>query len=666
MSEIVRQEIYHAISSIGLVDPHTHINPHAPGSTTLADILGYHYYTELAHSSGMAKSEIEEPGIQPRELVRRLVGGLRHIDNTANYAWLVQLCQKFFGIQDARIDESNWESLYDAAEDRMASAQWSQIVLEESNVEAVFLTNDFDDPLDGFDTQTYIPCLRTDDLVFHLAKPETQVRLAASTGVELDGSLGSLRDALQQRFEHFVSRGARACAISIPPTFQPTRVSDGRAGTALDHVLSQNLQADPAHIDALSRRVFWTLAELCDEYSLPFDLMIGVNRGVYQDGVYQGQDLYDSRVSLTQYAELFNAFPDVKFPISVLASVTNQELVSHAWIFPNVYTNGHWWYSNTPSFISRDANARLEAVPRNKQVAYYSDAYKLEFVWPKFDMYRQVLARVLTDHFVVGSGWSEEQAIDLARQVLRGNVDTIFRRPGETVQEPPSVAPAEHAPDAPGDEPESSHTEESAGLEDTIVIEPQVAAATSALAAGAIGMIQVDESPAEPESREDVLSVDPSSDDGLESASQDASEIGDDEDAEGTADEGPVVDLEETWAESEDPLPTDDEIAEVDAADVELREVAENLGGTPAVLDAEAIEVLADDEALDVGDLMGEQDDDEPQIQMLEGDSSFSPDEDSLQLKPDPTTGEWTMRPDETAASGEDDDEFVLDEPDEE
>ena len=44
----------------------------------------------------------------------------------------------------------------------------------------MFLTNDFDDPLTGFDTSVYIPCLRTDDLVFHLAKPT--VRAAAGKG----------------------------------------------------------------------------------------------------------------------------------------------------------------------------------------------------------------------------------------------------------------------------------------------------------------------------------------------------------------------------------------------------------------------------------------------------------------------------------------------------
>ena len=125
--------------------------------------------------------------------------------------------------------------------------------------------------------------------------------------------------------------------------------------------------------------------------------MIGVNRGVYEAGVFQGQDLYDSRVSLIQYRELFNAFPRVTFPVSVLASVTNQELTSYAWIFPNVVTHGHWWYSNAPAFLEGDLAARLETVPATKQIGYYSDMYKLEFALPKFAMYKRTLAKVLAE-----------------------------------------------------------------------------------------------------------------------------------------------------------------------------------------------------------------------------------------------------------------------------
>jgi glucuronate isomerase len=174
--------------------------------------------------------------------------------------------------------------------------------------------------------------------------------------------------------------------------------------------------------------LFWLLAEFCRDYHLPFDLMIGVNRRVYEDGVFQGQDLFDRRTSLLQFRRLFNNFPTVTFPVSVLDGAQNQELASHAWIFPNVIAHGHWWYANIPGIITRDLRERLQAAPLCKLVGYYSDAYKLEFVLPKFTMFRNILAKVLAEDLVEPGYMSEEQAIAAAQGLLNGNARQIFRR----------------------------------------------------------------------------------------------------------------------------------------------------------------------------------------------------------------------------------------------
>ncbi|MBI3839598.1 MAG: glucuronate isomerase [Planctomycetia bacterium] len=425
MLQQLRARIFDALDSIKLIDPHTHINAQAPASTTLADIMGYHYYTELAHSAGMPRERIEQPGLDPKEKVGRLVEYLGALENTIQSSWLIEMAQVFFGLDDDAITAANWEALYDRAAAAMKGPDWTAHVLERSKLEAVFLTNDFDDPLEGFDTSVYIPCLRTDDLVFHLSQPAVRARLENASRISVHDE-SSLNAAIAALFEHFTSRGARACAISLPPDFAPAKVGSRRAAAAVEEIWRSGPQADIQKQRDLSHFVFWTLAECCAQFKLPFDLMIGVNRGVYAEGVFQGRDLYDSRVSLIQYRELFNAFPQVKFPISMLASVTNQELVSYSWIFPNVLTHGHWWYSNTPTYIEHDAAARLEAVPRTKQIGYYSDMYKLEFALPKFAMYKRILAKILAERFVVDRGWSEERAVTLGHQVLRGNVDTVF------------------------------------------------------------------------------------------------------------------------------------------------------------------------------------------------------------------------------------------------
>jgi glucuronate isomerase len=418
------EEIFQQLQSLRLIDPHTHINPHQPASRCLADILGYHYYTELAHSAGLAKSQIEEPGLDSREKVRRLVPWLATIENTAQYSWLLEICREFFGFQEERITPSNWEALYESSKTRMARPDWEQHVLNQSGLDQVYLTNDFDDPLEGFDRNFYVPCLRTDDLVFHLSRPAVRERLTKATGAS-PGSARALKDAIGLLFQHFKNRNARACAISLPPDFSPQPVSEAVADPLVARAFAgADLTAD--ELVSLSRFVFWTLAEFCDQFQFPFDLMIGVNRRVCENGVFQGQDLFDSRVSLIQYKTLLNAFPRVLFPISVLAETSNQELVSYAWIFPNVITSGHWWYSNIPVFIERDTKARLQAVPSTKQIGYYSDMYKLEFALPKFAMYRRILAKVLAEDFVIGRRWGLERALQLGRQVLRGNVETIF------------------------------------------------------------------------------------------------------------------------------------------------------------------------------------------------------------------------------------------------
>ena len=198
-------------------------------------------------------------------------------------------------------------------------------------------------------------------------------------------------------------------------------------GAGLCDLIAAGLHRCAANGTKPGNAIFWMLAECCREFMLPFDLMIGVNRKVYERGVYQGQDLFDHRGSLLQYRELFNAFPEVTFPISVLSSGMNQELVSHAWIFPNVVTSGHWWYSNVPAYIAADLRARLQAVPKTKQIGYYSDAYKLEFVLPKFGMYRRVLAQVLADEFVVPGRFTKTQAVELGKRLLRDNMREIFK-----------------------------------------------------------------------------------------------------------------------------------------------------------------------------------------------------------------------------------------------
>lgn len=407
------------------VDPHSHIDPHAPAARSLADILGYHYYTELVHSAGVPRGEIEADGLPADERVERLVAGLAPLSNTIQHAWLMEIARDLFGFDEPVLDRSNWRRLADRVATATAAPDWEARVLATNRMDAVFLTNDFDDPLEGFETATYVPCLRVDELVFHTGKPGVLERLERTAATAV-GDRAGVHRAIGALAERFVRRGARAAAISLPPDFRPHAPDATAAERALAVVRREGPAAPAVERAILAADLFWRVAECCDAVGLPFDLMIGVRRAVYPGGVYQGQDLLDGRLSLADYAPLFNAFPRVPFPVSVLSHPLNHELVAFSWIFPNVFPFGHWWYANTPAVIERDLEQRLEAVPRTKLLGYYSDMYKLEFGYPKFAMFRRVLSRVLARRFVAERGWSEDAAVDLGLDVLVRNTRRVF------------------------------------------------------------------------------------------------------------------------------------------------------------------------------------------------------------------------------------------------
>lgn len=425
MSVTLAARIDRELARATFVDPHSHVDPRAPSARSLADILGYHYYTELVHSSGTPREAIEGAGLDEEARVARIVDGLPSLGNTIQHAWLMEIARDLFGFDADRIDGSNWRDLDAAIRARTADPRWTASVLGRSGIEAVFLTNDFDDPLEGFDTGLWVPCLRVDEIVFHASRPGVLDRLGRAGGVEA-GDVAGLERALATVADRFVRKGARAAAISLPPDFRPRPVERAEAERALAEVRRGGPAASPEARDTLAAHSFWTVAGICRERRLPFDLMIGVRRAVYPGGVFQGQDLLDGRLSLADYAPLFNAFPEVTFPVSVLSRPLNHELVAFAWIFPNVLPFGHWWYANTPSTIESDLEQRIEAVPRTKLLGYYSDMYKTEFGYPKFAMYRRVLSRVLARRFVEERGWSEERAVDLGLDLLVRNPRRVF------------------------------------------------------------------------------------------------------------------------------------------------------------------------------------------------------------------------------------------------
>src|SRR5580700_180912 len=134
-------DLHAALSAIPLIDPHSHIEPLSPVSRSLDDILGYHYYTELAHSAGMSQAPLAKE-VSPRERVRAIVEHMDRYDNTAQYAWFLDIARSFLGFSGDRIAAADAGPLFDKAEKIFRQPDWEEQVFRKTNLEAIFLTNE--------------------------------------------------------------------------------------------------------------------------------------------------------------------------------------------------------------------------------------------------------------------------------------------------------------------------------------------------------------------------------------------------------------------------------------------------------------------------------------------------------------------------------------------
>lgn len=432
MTSALTAELYRRIDALPIVDIHTHVEWKTGTAASIGDILSYHYYTELTNSAEFQEGKF--PFDDPEALTRQILPKLRFITNTVQYDWLMTISREYLGIAPSQWQPENWKAIYDRSVEVMGRSEWRQEMIEQSKIVRVFLTNQYNDDLEGLDQSFYSPCLRTEPFILWIDRANEREGLGEFLGRPIR-TTDDFVAAIDKTFEKFVRHGMGYAAMSIPSNFQTYEVAVEDAQRVLDKAVSGS------ELDACEKELWgaWAMDRMCDacrKFDRPFHLMIGVNRDVYAHGVPMGMDLFDSVNSMAGYEHILNKYVDVKFPTAVLADTSGLELTAAAWIRHNVYPSGHWWYSNQPTDIAREVRRRINAVPQNKIIGYFSDAYYLEFILPKFRMYKFELASALAERMERSlvhpnmEPFSLDDAMILAEKMLVKNPAEIIGIPG--------------------------------------------------------------------------------------------------------------------------------------------------------------------------------------------------------------------------------------------
>ena len=215
MNVTLVKELYEEINALPIVDIHTHVNWKTGTARNIGEILSYHYYTELTNSARL-RWRSACPLTIPRELTRLVYPKLEYIRNTVQYDWLMTISREFLGIeaQEWEIDD-NWEAIFDRSVEVMDRPGWAEELIAQADIVRVFLTNQYDEDLEGLDT-SFLRALPAHRALCALDGPRSGSAGAGPFPGPEHPHRGDFRAVIARTFEKFVAPRHGVCSHVHP------------------------------------------------------------------------------------------------------------------------------------------------------------------------------------------------------------------------------------------------------------------------------------------------------------------------------------------------------------------------------------------------------------------------------------------------------------------
>jgi hypothetical protein len=124
-----------------------------------------------------------------------------------------------------------------------------------------------------------------------------------------------------------------------------------------------------------------------------------------------------SNRSIAQVAEMIARHPKLSFAAFLASRHANQAFCTFCRELPNLSLVGYWWHNFFPSIIRQVMEERLDMVPANKQIGFFSDAYCVEWSYAKAKMVLTQLAIVLAQKVAQGQ-YTRNDAVRIAKATL--------------------------------------------------------------------------------------------------------------------------------------------------------------------------------------------------------------------------------------------------------
>lgn len=427
------------LSAVPILDVHTHLCGAKLTARGLHDILLYHMVVSDLYGAGCptgARLTQFPNWASKKEAHHRITEALpylRYIQNTSGWWGTKIILQDLYDWTEP-ITQYNWQRLDDLVRERADDATWARSILKRANIQRTCAEYCRRGKGEGDDVLQYSlewgMFMRTqwgeyDTAVYDLERtwgrpPEAPVAILGNEArPAVDRAIRTIED-VDAAIKHYVDaipyNQVVSTAMGISSDIDYRLPSDDEMTKAL----KRRNHAGPVERDIYATYIGEAFLAALEKRGsdILFQFSLGAEPLPYETA---------SRISqktLAQLAQIVARHPKLRFQCFVSSRHANQTLCTFCRELPNFSLAGFWWHNFFPAAIRHVMAERLDMVPVNKQVGFFSDAYVAEWSYAKVIIVRKQMAQVFAEKVQQGQ-YSEDDALRIARELLFETPQTL-------------------------------------------------------------------------------------------------------------------------------------------------------------------------------------------------------------------------------------------------
>ncbi|MSU36561.1 MAG: hypothetical protein EXS36_15975 [Pedosphaera sp.] len=441
------RDLESGLAEVPVIDIHTHLVGGRLGARGLHDLLLYHMVISDLYAAGCPTGArlTQYPGWPSRgEAHARIEEALPFLHlsrNTSSYWGLRRILRDLYN-WDEPVTQDNWHRLDDLVRERAEDRAWHHGVLDRLQIRRTGTElarreqGSDDDRLQyalewGFFTRCQWG--EFDTALYELERcwgrtPESPSPIGTGARPIPPRSIRTLSD-VQAAIQHYVNaipyRRILATATHISTDIEFRNVTDDEMSAALTRRSIAGAGERDVYASYIHELFLGELEKRGDQ--IVFQFSLGAEPLPFETGSRLNQR------SLSELAGMIRRHPNLRFQCFLASRHTNQSLCTLARALPNFSLAGCWWHNVFPDVIRQILAERLDMLPVNKQIAFFSDSYCVEWVYAKAVILREQLAAVLAERILLGQ-YTRTEALSIARSIL-------FESPQSLVGFTPRPAP---------------------------------------------------------------------------------------------------------------------------------------------------------------------------------------------------------------------------------